>query len=382
MATSILTASSDHNTNPTLSGDHNNLLHHYDHHFQTATPPTTRRDHHQTSRQSSAGPGRRKSSSSRKKQPQRGMGVAQLERLRLGDRWKIITEINPQAQSPHSSVPYGVIPTSPGQDPTSFNTVPMHLAELGVYPLNLNQAAMLVQRVGNTSATMGLFHGQGLVFSGDKFPGNPHGVGVENGSETSTKELSSTPSLIKCYPDHCTVCHLKKRHVRGENLVTLKGSLKDVNAAEMPSITSSDFVGLNVGNSPYNNRGTKQNFGKTATFHAGTYSAGGTIEQGTLEVVAVQRKASSSRGGSGRLFYEFFPSGIGVSKSESHDSDQNEELTRTMMKKEADGSESCSSDGVAVMGCAGDAYCATKTTTTGGAVDGSNSIDLSLRLSY
>ena len=52
------------------------------------------------------------------------------------------------------------------------------------------------------------------------------------------------------------------------------------------------------------------------------------------------------------------------------------------MKEEADGSESCSSDGVAVMGCAGDAYCTTKTTTTGGAVDGSNSIDLSLRLSY
>lgn len=180
MTTSVLMASSDQNTNLTLSED--------DYHQDVQTT-TTRHEHHQTPRGPRHGSNgaRRKSSrggnESKKKQPQRGMGVEKLERLRLGDRWKKMTEFNSNNININPS--HAVIPTSFGHDPTSLNTVPMHLTKLGVYPLmNMNQPAMLVQRAG----------------------GNFYGVGVGNGNEKS-KELSSTPNLIKSYSDHCSVCH-------------------------------------------------------------------------------------------------------------------------------------------------------------------------------
>lgn len=85
--------------------------------------------------------------------------------------------------------------------------------------------------------------------------------------------------------------------------------------------------------------------------------------------MAVHRKASSPGGGSGKLFmeYEFFPSGNGGGRSNSHESDHNE-LMRMMMMEKVGGTESSSSVAAAVMD--GDV-----------AVDGTNSIDLSLRLS-
>lgn len=111
--------------------------------------------------------------------------MAELERLRL------MTEIN-KLSPPLSSLPYAVIPTSFAHDPTSLNTVPVQLVSKFVgYPLNV---------VGNNNTT-GLFHGQGLI-SEDKFQGNLYGAVNE-----TSKELSSTPNVIKCYADHCSVCH-------------------------------------------------------------------------------------------------------------------------------------------------------------------------------
>lgn len=76
--------------------------------------------------------------------------------------------------------------------------------------------------------------------------------------------------------------------------------------------------------------------------------------------------------------YGFFPSRK-CGRSDTHESDQNELM---MMMKKVGSSEYSSSVTTAVMGGGIDASCAT--TTTGGdvGVDASNSIDLSLRLSY
>ncbi|KAL3508602.1 hypothetical protein ACH5RR_028003 [Cinchona calisaya] len=333
MPTSMMLMGSDHNnTNLTLSEDHEVV--HQDSHLQTAT----------TRRQYSNG-GRRKSSSrgnsdqSKKKQPQRGMGVAQLERLRLEERWKKITEINQISSSPPPP------PISSSSSLPNYAVVPVHLTKkFGGFPLNLNH-----------------HHHQPQPPAAMLFQGNLYGADHVRSITETSKELSSTPNvIIKSFSsDHCSVCNRKKRIVSGENLV-FNGSVKDMNE-EMPSIiTSSDFVGFNIGQ---NYSGKNQDFGKKATFHARTtYSVGNDIDQG-VEVVAVHRKGASSSSSSGDgsgdvlMEYEFFPSGKGSS-------------------------EPSSSVNAAVM-YGGDASCATTTTGHGCvAVDASNSIDLSLRLSY
>lgn len=145
----------------------------------------------------------------KKKQPQRGMGVAQLERLRLQERWKKMTEINPNpnplhplSQQNHHQCQFG--------DPT----VPTRFGNFGAMNgSGLNQAPLyLHQRLGN-GGFLGAMptSGAGIVF-----PVDPYRVGASNPTswasgnvnmitETS-KELSSVPNM-KCFSEHCGVCH-------------------------------------------------------------------------------------------------------------------------------------------------------------------------------
>lgn len=206
MATSILMASSDPTTNLSLADDHHN------HHLQT----TRNDDDHQTCARKTSN--RRKNSSRannenpKKKQPQRGMGVAQLERLRLQERWKKMTEINPTTSGHPLTTP---LDSSSFLEPNNNKSINFPKfggigstaglnGEVGV-DLNLMQQGLIVQtqRGGNG----GLFqYGQGFV-SDDKFQGYLYGIGNMNGG--CSKELPSTPKVLKCYSstDHCADCH-------------------------------------------------------------------------------------------------------------------------------------------------------------------------------
>ena len=135
-----------------------------------------------------------------KKQPQRGMGVEKLERLRIQERWKKMTEITATSTTQ--------FPT----DPIGTSNVPV-LHGVGNYgvPMMINggsgglwswgdTAGLVMQRVVGNGGFGGL-NGQCLVGA----PGNVQvacGVGVMEAS----KELSSIPKLQHCKPDRCDVC--------------------------------------------------------------------------------------------------------------------------------------------------------------------------------
>ncbi|KAA8526883.1 hypothetical protein F0562_008888 [Nyssa sinensis] len=292
--------------------------------------------------------GRRRSklneSTQKKKQPQRGMGVAQLERLRLQERWKKMTEININPLHSLSLHHPHFLPSSLA-DPTPTG-VSVPFGKFSAYGA-INGGGQLNGGFPGLASSSGVGNG---VF-GDQFLVDPYGLGarnpsfrVENATETS-KELSSMPNM-KCYYENCSVCHKKKR-INGEKLKF--NGVKDINTDTSP-INGCSFLGLNLGNNQ-NNDGDNQNFIARAPSHAAAHN----VDQET-HFVGCHKK------GSVFLEYEFFPGGKG-GKS-------------TAPKELKLGSSEAS---VAAVG--GEASFVTTTTSTG-RVDASSSIDLSLKLSY
>lgn len=188
MATSVLMAATDHQTtNPGL-------------------PFPQDHDHHPIRRSS----GRRKpkgcdsaAGQKKTKQPQRGMGVEKLERLRLQQGWKEINSTTNKGLS---------IPVASFSDPTLMNVSgPVQLSKLGGY------GAPNVGQVGlNQNQSYLGFHGQmdvGMLAS-DQLRTDLFGIGCLNNSDFLgknvsgfSKELSSTPNVVKCYSEHCNACH-------------------------------------------------------------------------------------------------------------------------------------------------------------------------------
>nr|XP_023929272.1 uncharacterized protein LOC112040621 [Quercus suber] len=257
-----------------------------------------------------------------KKQPQRGLGVEKLERLRIQERWKKMTEF----------------PSLPDPQP------PLHCQThvSGSVPVQYRAPAP-PSSVVNGSCACGAGNG-GAGFGGtfgmlmsNQVVLNPYaGIGVPDPRvfvETS-RELSSMPKL-QSVPHNCDLC-LKKKRFNGGNIGFDGG--RDQNS-EISPISGSGFHGSNLENIP----NFTSNFGATRN-----------LDQG-VEVVAIHRKGNSM-GGSVFMEYEFFPG-----KSGRGTSSKGLELPREVS--------------VAVGGEPSypttTAYCAT-----------SSSVDLSLKLSY
>ncbi|KAJ7981672.1 Protein SPOROCYTELESS like [Quillaja saponaria] len=249
----------------------------------------------------------RKSSNSRgpKKQPQRGLGVAQLERLRLHDRWKKMTEIPPLAQQnepDHQLLQYQNTPILPFTTVTNpFASVPVHYgaANYGVSHgsqpvINGTTVGLLGQMIGNRGGFCGVNGGGSCsAINGGFLVTNQVGQMVEtyevgaqgstvltgNSFETS-KELSSMPKL-HCVSDRCNVSFKKKRW----NM--------------MNNVSGSDFLGLSSAQAP-NFITQPSDF----TTIASSYGARNLDQH--VEVMAVHWKGNSE---GGRVFmeYEFFP---------------------------------------------------------------------------
>ncbi|KAK9268681.1 hypothetical protein L1049_000441 [Liquidambar formosana] len=276
-------------------------------------------------------------SPSKKKQPQRGMGVAQLERLRLQERWKVMTETNPlppfniqnqfQYQFPHS------FSNSPSGGPAAFPA-----ANYGGDQLGLNRVLML-QTIGNGGFN-GVFVGGSCGSGGaggwgyDQVQVDPR-FRIENVFETS-KELTSMPKM-QCVSDQFDSC-LKKKPSNRE-LFGFNGGREKVTAVS--PINGYDRLELNLGNN-HSINGQRRDFGARAARRAG-----GNPEE-VVEVMAIHRKGNSV-GGSLLMEYEFFP-GNGDSRSTST--------------------------------TGGEAIFTTASTTTSDTNASCNSIDLSLKLSF
>ncbi|GMP65630.1 hypothetical protein CsSME_00026344 [Camellia sinensis var. sinensis] len=271
---------------------------------------------------------RRKSKSNdlgqKKKQPQRGMGVAQLEleRLRLQEKWKKMNHPNPLQSLNLHNHNYYLLPTS-FPDPISAPTVN------GLCGLN---QALLLPSFGNGGSFSGHVGGSGVGVLSDQFLANPYGIGSSGNVAETSKELTSMPN-IKCHSGRCGQCH-KKMRLNGENL-------------------GCSFLEFNLENNQ-NIDGQNQDF---------SGSSGINVDQ-DVEVLAVHRMGNPWGGG---VFveYEFFPKGKGGRGTSSNEFDTGFGSTEAS---------------VAECGDQSSYYVSTTTTSTG--FDSSNSIDLSLKLSY
>ncbi|KAK4439877.1 hypothetical protein Salat_0322600 [Sesamum alatum] len=341
MATSLLMAANvDHQaTNPSLP-----------------PPPPQDHDHHPVRRSS----GRRKprgcdgssAGAQKKKQPQRGMGVEKLERLRMQERWKKMTEINTTNQG-------FTIPAASFPDPALINaSVPVQISKLGGF------GATQMGLAQNQSYQLG-FHGQmgvgGLGSDHQLHQTDLFGIGCLNNSgfvgknvSGISKELSSTPNSVNCYSEHCNACH-KKKKVNSENLGGGRAVRSDM-YTQMCNVGECGFLGLNIGdnqniinNQEHQSHGTKT---PSVPHHQVGFSVGNG-KQG-VEVVAVHRKGSGGWEGGNQVLmeYEFFPSGGGWPRSDDH------ELVKVGGSLSSEAS------------------------SPSGSFDASNSIDLSLKLSY
>ncbi|KAB2605785.1 hypothetical protein D8674_005502 [Pyrus ussuriensis x Pyrus communis] len=258
-----------------------------------------------------------KASSNTKKQPQRGLGVAQLERLRLQESKKM-TEI-PQLQPRPQFLDLSPLPhhhhhqyQNPLTLPDPLNSIPVQYGASGLNgPAVINGCGgsaattadfygLVGQRVGNGSV-FGYVWGNNLVANLD--PG-PFGFGapdprVQSGVvyETS-RELSSMPKIQSLSSDCCDLClkGLQKKRFHSGSYMGFNDR-SDKSAAVSP-IKSSDFLGLDA---------EAGGFGAGVVNRSARYLwPSNLLDDQGVEVRAVHRKGGSACGG---IFmeYEFFP---------------------------------------------------------------------------
>ncbi|CAK9325141.1 unnamed protein product [Citrullus colocynthis] len=262
-----------------------------------ATPIHTGREETKPTEPAKTRPGRKTGTKNpnQKKPPQRGLGVAQLERLRLQEKWKIMTEMPP---------PHHFFQSHPPLLDNTFLNFPLHFPAAsppmvgtgcGGGVLGFDHQSLVVQRIGNNAGFLG---------GGESYP---HGGGVliGNSSVEVSRELSSIPKLPppppfpSCDTHRCDTCFKKKR-VNFSNIMKEKNI--NIAAAETPPLaaaSSFDFLGLSKNstaelNSPtIVNHHTNSDFDFSFNFNQG-------------------RGGDSGGGGGGgeesRLMeYEFFP---------------------------------------------------------------------------
>ncbi|XP_075486564.1 uncharacterized protein LOC142526201 [Primulina tabacum] len=293
----------------------------------------------------------------KKKQPQRGMGVAQLERLRMQE-WKKMTQIITTNQALNFPVASSFV------DPTHVNVSgPVPFPKLGGF----GAPNIAVGKMGfnNPNERLG-FNGQvgfgGFVSSDHHFQADL----FEAKGSNNLDAISSNPNGVKSCAQLCIACQEKKK-ISGQNLSC---------CGMKPDFSGCGFLGLNVGQTTYIKR---ENQG-LATKVRPEPNVAYTVRNGQpgVEIVAVHNKGSSSSttssseaGNALVMEYEFFPSGKGM---KSNINPNNNDYV--MMKLMAGwGSESVN---IGDRSC-----CGASSTASQNGFDGSTaSIDLSLKLSY
>ncbi|XVF04064.1 hypothetical protein REPUB_Repub05bG0049000 [Reevesia pubescens] len=236
-----------------------------------------------------------------KKQPQRGMGVEKLERLRIQERWKKITETTAATATTTTQFPTHPMGTSnvPVVHGVTNYGVPMMIngGNGGLWGWGGDRTAgFVMQRVAGNGGFGGL---NGQVFLGSSVPDNVQ-VG---GFVEASKELSSMPKLQQhCKPDRCDVC-FKKKHCNGEN-VRFNGGFNQF--GQVFPIKGADYLGWNLENNQNISEDQMNGFNARAARSASAYTGHMNINE-TVDVVAIHRKGNSIGTGSVLMEYEFFP---------------------------------------------------------------------------
>ncbi|KAF7112980.1 hypothetical protein RHSIM_RhsimUnG0172800 [Rhododendron simsii] len=272
----------------------------------------------------------------KQKQPMRGMGVAQLERLRVTGQKAPPVQPTVLLPSHHFFLP------APYPDPAGRN------GQLG-----LNQALFLqsLGYGGLGGSDRGLGSDQVRVGFGGM------GVGLRSGSYLgeNSKELSSIPNPVRYPADQCGLCHKpqKKRVFNGGSLGYNNGFMREKYADDDPSDLMINGFSFNVGNKQH--------------IH------GINVDKG-VEVVGIHRKGSSGA----FMEYDFFPPGKGGRGSSTN------ELDLSLFSEASVAVLGGGSVAVLGGGGGGGGSCVTTTTasaSTAGFDASSTSIDLSLKLS-
>ncbi|XP_038900102.1 protein SPOROCYTELESS-like [Benincasa hispida] len=274
-----------------------------------ATPIHTGREETKPHEPPKTRPGRKTGARNphQKKPPQRGLGVAQLERLRLQDKWNKITEMSPPHHFIQSHSPTFLLDNTLTNFPLQFPAAaPVMVATDsggGGGVLGFDHQGLVVQRIGN--------HG-GFLAGGEPYS---HGGGVliGNSSVEASRELSSIPKLPppslppSCDSDHCDICFKKKR-VNFSNLMKEKNI--NIAAAETPPLAAAgfDFLGLSttnstaeLNNSTVVNHHANPDFGFSFNFNFNQGRSGGNSGSGS------GGGGGNGEGSSRLMEYEFFP---------------------------------------------------------------------------
>ncbi|XP_044512011.1 protein SPOROCYTELESS [Mangifera indica] len=281
-----------------------------------------------------------KTGASQKKKPQRGMGVAQLERLRMQEiTWRKMGEMPPleahhlhhhqHYYSPHLALmkPIPSIPVLHGA--TSYAASVLGGVGGGSL-LGLDQTALMIQSTGNDGG------------SGHHNPDVTPSLGfVETSNEhSSIQKIQPQWALAS---ERCDICSKKKRF-HGQNT-----GFNGINTADIHGLNQQNNINFNEGLSDFGARAARSAF----------YASHDLNHHQGVEVKTIHRNGNS-RGGNVLMEYDFFPGKDGKSTSSNE---------MEFMPTEAS---------VAVVGDEASFL----TSTVYGVNESSNSVDLSLKLSY
>ncbi|XP_031280055.1 protein SPOROCYTELESS [Pistacia vera] len=282
-----------------------------------------------------------KAGTSQKKKPQRGMGVAQLESLRMQEiTLKKMAEMPPldlhrlQHQhyySPHHMPLMKPIPSVPVLHGATNYGVSVLGGVGGGSLLGLDQTAVMIQSAGNGSG------------SGQH---NPDFTASQLSFVETSNELSSIPKIQPQWAlasERCDICSKKKRF-HGQN-----GGFNGMNTSDIHGSHQQNNINFNGGLNAFGARAAR----------SALYASHDLNQQQGVEVKTIH-KNGSSRDRNVLMEYEFFPGKDAKSTSSKE---------MELMPTEAS---------VSVVG--GEASCFTATVY--GVNASSNSVDLSLKLSY
>ncbi|XP_077211092.1 uncharacterized protein LOC143846525 [Tasmannia lanceolata] len=231
-----------------------------------------------------------------KRQPQRGLGVAQLERLRLQERWRKITEIQPpQPQNLHLQYAF------PFVDPRIDNSYTRFaIGALNESQSSTSQNSILPRYwIGNGGGDSSLRCIYSDQISLDRFQIGPHEARFQRRNQIAVaemaRELSSTENT-NCISDQCEFC-IKKKRLHGQNSRFKSGRFGEI------ATEGCDFLDLNLGPRSIDGKsndssGRGERRADSSRLHAAQ----------AVEAVAVQRKGKlQAECERGIMEYEFFP---------------------------------------------------------------------------
>ncbi|GKV42552.1 hypothetical protein SLEP1_g49941 [Rubroshorea leprosula] len=259
-----------------------------------------------------------------KKPPQRGMGVEKLERLRIQERWKKMTEAATAPQLDQSgAASYGAMyPTVHLAEPSESVPNLLGAASCGVPTINVGVPVGLwgwdmgmkkvQKRTWNGGFNgFGVDHGSDQVLGMVDYPEN-RAKAEDFGSVLETsKELSSMPNLQECVPEYrCEFCFKKKR-LCGDNRRLNEGLNFNQTSHALPMNGGQNLPQQHLENNQ-NFNGLIDGFSKKEPRSSAAYSSNHNLSKG-VDVVAIHRKkginSSVAVGGGNHVFmeYDFFP---------------------------------------------------------------------------